>query len=359
MIFRNLKGVEKCAYGRGSFAKLGEIIAPKRQDGKGYMLFFVDEYFIDKEEFKQQLPLEANDHLEYIQVEEEPTTQLIDDLRDRYLEKYGVPAGVIGIGGGSVLDVAKATSLMFTNEGSSTRYQGLNLVKRPGIYAVGVPTISGTGAEVSMTAVLTGPEKKLGLKCEWTVLNQIVLDPDLIASVPNDQWFYTGMDCFIHCVESMSGHMKNTFSEAYGYKALEMCQEVFMKLDRKDPKSDEMLMVASYMGGLSLTYSEVGVCHALSYGLSKVLHIHHGLANCIAFNQLEDVYGNHVGDFKFMVEKHKIHFPLNLASQWSDETIDEMVEVAINLEHMWNHAFGPDWQTVLDRKRIKDWYLRM
>ena len=80
------------------------------------------------------------------------------------------------------MDIAKALSLMLTNEGSSTLYQGLNLIKKPGIYHVGVPTISGTGAEVSMTAVLTGPVKKLGLKCEWTVFNQIVLDPELIAT---------------------------------------------------------------------------------------------------------------------------------------------------------------------------------
>ncbi len=86
------------------------------------------------------------------------------------LKRRGLPAGIVGIGGGTLMDIAKATSLMFTNEGSSVQYQGLNLIKKPGIYHCGVPTISGTGAEVSMTAVLTGPVKKLGLKCDWTVL---------------------------------------------------------------------------------------------------------------------------------------------------------------------------------------------
>ena len=358
-MFRNFKAVEKTAYGRGSFDKLGEIVAPHRNSGEGYLIFFVDEYFAGDEQFKARIPIEGNDKLEYVPVSEEPTTELIDGYRDKYLNEFGMPAGVVGIGGGSVLDVAKAISLMFTNEGSSALYQGLNLVKKPGIWACGVPTVSGTGAEVSMTAVLTGPEKKLGLKCDWTVLNQIVLDPNLIATVPDNQWFYTGMDNFIHCVESMTGQYKNTFSEAFGWKSLEMSREIFLELDRANPKSDEMLMVASYMGGLSLTYSEVGVCHALSYGLSKVLHIHHGLANCIAFNQLEDVYGEYVGEFKTMVAKHNIDLPENMSAEWSDETIDAMVEVAWKLDHMWRHAFGDNWPEVLDKERIRNWYKRM
>lgn len=358
-MFRNFKSVEKTAYGRGSFSRLGEIIEPVRYSQGGYILFCLDEYFRDDEEFRSRIPLGASDHLEVIDVKEEPTTELIDGLRDKYLSAYGLPDGIVGIGGGSVMDVAKALSLMFTNEGSSVQYQGLNLIKKPGIWACGVPTISGTGAEVSMTAVLTGPVKKLGLKCDWTVLNQIVLDPDLIATVPDNQWFYTGMDCYIHCVESMTGDFKNAFSEAFGFKALDMCREVYLELDRKDPRSDELLMVASYMGGLSLTYSEVGVCHALSYGMSKILHTHHGIANCIAFNQLEDVYGDYVQEFKSMVSKHNIDLPSKLSDEWSDETIDAMTEVAYNLPHMWRHAFGENWEEVLDRDRIKAWYRRM
>ena len=358
-MFRNFKSVDKCAYGRGSFDRLGDILDEKRDLGDKYMVFLLDEFFENNTDLSARVPLQDGDILKYISVEEEPTTELIDGLRDELLADQGMPAGIVGIGGGSVMDVAKALSLMMTNEGSSTLYQGLNLIKKPGIYHCGVPTISGTGAEVSMTAVLTGPEKKLGLKCDWTVFNQIVLDPDLISTVPDNQWFYTGMDCYIHCVESMTGQFKNTFSEAYGWKSLEMCREVFLELDRKDPRSDEMLMVASYMGGLSLTYSEVGVCHALSYGLSKILHIHHGIANCIAFNQLEDVYGDFVGEFKTMVAKHNIELPSNLSASWSEEDIDAMAEVAIRLEHMWNHAFGYEWRDVLDKERIKGWYKRM
>src|SRR5690606_2491106 len=187
------------------------------------------------------------------------TTAQIDTLRDEILASRGLPSGVVGIGGGSIMDIAKALSLMFTNEGSSTRYQGLNLVRKPGIYHLGVPTISGTGAEVSMTAVLTGPEKKLGLKCDWTVFNQVIRDPELIASVPRDKWFYTGMDTYIHCVESENGALNNAFSHAYAEQAMKLCRDVYLGDEAgQTPENDDKLMVASLMGGLSL---KIGRAH--------------------------------------------------------------------------------------------------
>ena len=146
----------------------------RRSENDGFAVFLVDDYF-DDQPLGENIPSKENDMVFFVDIQtKEPTTEQVDLIRDEIL-KQGLPAVIIGIGGGSAMDIAKATSLMVCNEGSSELYQGLNLVKKPGVYAIGVPTISGTGAEVSMTAVLTGPEKKLGLKCEWTVLNQIIL----------------------------------------------------------------------------------------------------------------------------------------------------------------------------------------
>ncbi|MDX2301490.1 MAG: iron-containing alcohol dehydrogenase family protein [Microscillaceae bacterium] len=359
-MFKNFRSVNKCAFGRGTFGRLDEILSEKRTDENSVMVFLVDDYFKGKE-LEKNLPLHAQDMVEFIYAGgEEPKTSQIDELRDRILQTKGLPAGVIGIGGGSLMDIAKATALMLTNEGSSTQYQGLNLIKKPGVYHAGVPTISGTGAEVSMTAVLTGPEKKLGLKCDWTVFDQIVLDPDLIATVPTNHWFYTGMDCYIHCVESMTGFLKNTFSEAYGYKAMDLCRDVYLGEESgRSPINDEKLMVASYFGGLSLSYSEVGVCHALSYGLSYVFGTRHGIANCICFNQLEEYYPEGVAEFKEMVEKHQIDIPTNLSKDWTDAEIEKMIDTTLNLHHMWNHALGTDWKNIISRDKIRALYERM
>src|SRR5947208_2609829 len=293
---KNFKNIEKVCYGRGSFSMMESILAEKRNGG--FFLFIVDQYFKGKD-LETRIPSSSEDVTRFIDVDpHEPTTDQIDHLRDEVLASRGIPAGVIGIGGGSIMDIAKAVSLMFTNDGSSTLYQGLNLIKKPGIYHMGVPTISGTGAEVSMTAVLTGPVKKLGLKCDWTVFNQVILDPELIVSVPTDKWLYTGMDTYIHCIESENGTLNNAYSHAFAEQALKLCREIYLGDNAgQTPENDGKLMVASLMGGLSLTYSEVGVCHALSYGLSKILEKKHCLANCIAFQHLEDYYPEGVLEF--------------------------------------------------------------
>jgi 3-deoxy-alpha-D-manno-octulosonate 8-oxidase len=359
-VHKNFKNIEKTVYGRGSFDMMDEILSAKRNENNHFFLFVVDNYFKDKP-LASRIPVQSNDVIKFIDVDPyEPTTQQIDNLRDEILSSKGLPAGVVGIGGGSIMDIAKAVSLMFTNEGSSTLYQGLNLIKKPGIYHLGVPTISGTGAEVSMTAVLTGPIKKLGLKCEWTVFNQVILDPELITSVPKDKWFYTGMDTYIHCIESENGILNNAYSHAYAEQSLKLCREIFIGDNAgQNAENDDKLMVASLMGGLSLTYSEVGVCHALSYGLSKILGEKHCYANCLAFQHLEDYYKDGVVEFKKMLIKHNIQLPQQVNKNWTDEQITAMAEVAYNLPHMWNHAIGADWKEKISLDTIKELYKRI
>ncbi len=357
---KNFKNIDKVVFGRGSFAEMAGILADKRNDNGRFFLFVVDNYFKGKD-LEQRLPTQPEDIIRFIDVDpSEPTTEQVDQLRDEVMAAKGIPAGVIGIGGGSIMDIAKAVSLMFTNEGSSTLYQGLNLIKKPGIYHLGVPTISGTGAEVSMTAVLTGPVKKLGLKCDWTVFNQVILDPELIASVPVDKWLYTGMDTYIHCIESENGILNNAYSHAYAETALKLCREIYLGPGAgQTPDNDDKLMVASMMGGLSLTYSEVGVCHALSYGLSKIFGEKHCYANCLAFQHMEDYYGEGVRELKQMLATHNVHLPQGLSKSWSDEDITAMAHVAYNLPHMWHHAIGADWKEKITIDSIKELYKRM
>jgi 3-deoxy-alpha-D-manno-octulosonate 8-oxidase len=254
------------------------------------------------------------------------------------------------------MDIAKAVSLMLTNSGSSADYQGWDLIKNEAVYHVGIPTLSGTGAEVSRTTVLSGPEKKLGINSDFTVFDQILLDPELISEAPKDQRFYTGMDCYIHCVESLNGTYLNAFSKAYGEKALELCREVFLG---DGPDSDDKLMMASYCGGMSIAYSQVGICHALSYGLGFVLGIHHGIGNCIVFNYLEDYYPQGVREFREMMERYDIHLPRNLVAGVEKDKLEKMVDVALVLEPLWENALGTDWKQIMTRDKIKELYQKM
>jgi 3-deoxy-alpha-D-manno-octulosonate 8-oxidase len=262
-------------------------------------------------------------------------------------------SGIIGIGGGSTLDLAKAVSLMITNQGSSADYQGWDLVKLRGVYKVGIPTLSGTGAEVSRTTVLTGPTKKLGMNSDFTPFDQIILDPELTANAPANQRFYTGMDCYIHCIESLQGTYLNEFSKSYGEKALQLCRKVFLEKNNWDEESDDQLMMASYAGGMSIAYSQVGVAHAVSYGLSYLLGVRHGIGNCMVFDQLGEYYPHGVEEFKKMVEKNKIEIPKQVTRGLSDEQFDTMINVSLGLAPLWENALGKDWKKIMTRDKLR------
>lgn len=355
-MFRNFKLVPHIIFGRGCFAQLDEIVEKQRTTPDSWVVFVVDDVFKDRD-LEKRIPVHGKDLLLWVNVDDEPKTNYVDDLTLR-VKAFAplLPSAVIGIGGGSSMDLAKAVSLMLTNEGSSTLYQGWDLIKNPAVYHMAVPTLSGTGAEVSRTAVLTGPEKKLGLNSDYTVFDQIMLDPELTKDVPRDQHFYTGMDCYIHCIESLQGTYLNEFSRAYGEKSLDLCREVFLN-DHAD--SADKLMMASFFGGMSIAYSQVGACHALSYGLSYVLGTHHGIGCCITFDYLDEIYPEGVKEFRTMMKKSGIELPRNLVKNLSDEKIERMVTVALGLAPLWENCLGKDWQSIMTREKTKSLFLKM
>lgn len=343
-------------FGRGSFNQLGDVIASKRLNPDSFFVFVLDDVFTGKP-LEKRLPMQGRDLLLHVNVDDEPKTSYIDKLVSQIRAYSPVqPDGIVGIGGGSTMDIAKAISLMLNNPGSSADYQGWDLIKNPSVYHVAVPTLAGTGAEISRTAILTGPVKKLGINSDHTLFHQIVLDPELLAGVPTEQWFYTGMDCYIHDIESLQGTFINEFSKAYGEKSLELCRQVFLE---DHPDKDDKLMMASYFGGMSIAYSQVGACHALSYGLSYVLGIHHGIGCCIAFDYLEEIYPAGVEEFRRMMDKHRITLPRQLTAGLDDKALDLMVTTALNLVPLWENCLGPDWQKKMTRERCLALYKRM
>jgi 3-deoxy-alpha-D-manno-octulosonate 8-oxidase len=364
--FRNFKMVSYVVYGRGSFNQLDDILKPNRKDNNP-MVFLVDHFFdpsnksVDNSQSNlvKRIPLRGNDKLLFVDVTHEPKTTYVDSIAQQLKEEFGAISGVIGIGGGSALDLAKAVSLMMTNPGSSADYQGWDLVKHAGVYKVGIPTLSGTGAEVSRTTVLTGPTRKLGMNSDFTPFDQIVLDPELTANAPVNQRFYTGMDCYIHCIESLQGTYLNEFSKSYGEKALDLCRKVFIEKDKWDDESDDQLMMASYAGGMSIAYSQVGVAHAVSYGLSYLLGTKHGIGNCIVMNQLEEYYPEGVAEFKIMVEKNGVEIPTGICKGLSDDDFEKMINVSIGMKPLWENALGKDWEKIMTREKLRALYEKL
>jgi 3-deoxy-alpha-D-manno-octulosonate 8-oxidase len=357
MKFRNFKMVDYVVYGRGSFDQLDEIIAPHREEGKP-MIFLVDHFFENKP-LINRMPIRGNDKIVFVDVTYEPKTTYVDTIAEELKNEFGKVSGIIGIGGGSAMDMAKAVALMMNNPGSSADYQGWDLVKFPGVYKVGIPTLSGTGADVSRTTVLTGPTRKLGMNSDFTPFNQIVLDPALTANAPVNQRFYTGMDCYIHCIESLEGSFINEFSKSYGEKALELCQYIFLEKEVWGDECDDKLMMASYAGGMSIAYSQVGVAHAVSYGLSYLLGTKHGIGNCIVMNHLGEYYPAGVAEFKRMVEKNGIDIPQGICKGLTDEQFDVMINVSLGMKPLWENALGKDWEKIMTKEKLRALYEKL
>ncbi|MCM4168899.1 alcohol dehydrogenase [Arenibacter sp. H213] len=358
MNYRNLPMVPRVVFGNGSFDQLGDILLPQRKSSDAPMIFLVDDIF-EGTQLISRIPLICNDQIIFISADEEPKTDQVDLLADRIRDHFNeLPSGIVGIGGGTLLDLAKAVAIMLNNKGKSYQYQGWDLVRKPSIYHVGIPTISGTGAEVSRTTVLLGPEKKLGINSDYTTFNQVLLDPDLTKGVSKEQWFYTGMDCFIHCIESLNGTFLNAFSQSYGEKALELCKEVYLEeLDPSD--SRDKLMMASWHGGMSIAYSQVGVAHAMSYGLSYLLGVRHGIGNCLVFQHLEEFYPEGVAMFNIMKEKHQIALPTGICGALTENDFEIMINVALSLEPLWENALGKEWRKLISPEKLKSIYQKI
>lgn len=352
-----LRQVPKILFKSGAFNDLMEFISEFNLP-KGYIVYLID--YVHKDgKISSNIKLKYMDYIIFVSADKEPTTELVDFVTQKIKNKINeLPTLIVGVGGGSIMDIAKSVSIMLTNKGSSSDYQGWDLVKNKPITKIGIPTLSGTGSESTKTAILTGPIKKMGINSKYSMFDGILLDPQLTKTVPVDQRFYTAMDCYIHCTESINGSFINNFVKPFVEKGLENCRKVFLK-ENFTNKDRELLMVASYLGGLSVANSEVGVCHALSYGISLVLEYRHGLANCIVFNQLKEFYPEGVVEFKKMLKIHNIKLPKNVTKDLSKEEFLKMVNMTLKMEKPLKNALGDNWKHILTEDRIIKLYEKM
>lgn len=180
-----------------------------------------------------------------------------------------------------------------------------------------------------------GSKRKLGIYSDYTPFDQIILDPDLMNSITQEQRFYSGMDCYIHCIESLEGSYINAFSKSHGEKALALCRDVFLECDEWQPECDEKIMMASYLGGISIATSQVGMVHALSYGLYYLPGIKHGEGNCLVLNHIEKYYPEGYAEFQQMLEKKNIALRKNICKDLRNKDFELMSKVALGLEPLW------------------------
>jgi len=353
------KTVGEYLLGAGAVGHLGRVLAGHADSPGDRVLYLVDHFFEDKIR-ALPLPVKAADMLLYVDTTDEPTTESVDALVATVRAGQPVKA-VVGVGGGSTLDTAKAVSNLLTNGGVAADYQGWDLVRVPGVFKVGVPTVSGTGAEASRTCVMMnhGKKLKLGMNSDYTVFDRLVLDPELTASVPANQFFFTGMDTYIHCIESLGGRYRHAFADACSEQALRLCRQVFSGTDMRSAENREKLMVASFLGGSAIGNSYVGVVHPFSAGLSMVLHTHHCVANCIVMNVMDEFYPRETEEFRRMADANGIRIPRGLCRGLSDEQYRALYDATIIHVKPLANALGEGFRDVLSLNKAAEVFQRM
>jgi Alcohol dehydrogenase, class IV len=199
--------------------------------------------FFEGKDLIAKLPVESKDMVVYVDTTNEPTTDSIDGYTDKVKAFLNgvAPCALLAFGGGCVLDTCKCVGNLLNNPGKAENYQGWELVKNPAPYKIAVPTLSGTGSETSRTGIICNEEKniKLGMNSDYTMFEQVLLDPDLTASVPRNQYFYTGIDTYMHCFESITGSYRNVVVDSLAEKAIDLSKQVYLSSDMMSDENRE------------------------------------------------------------------------------------------------------------------------
>lgn len=356
--------VPSYVFGFGATAELKQFLQDRRSNsGEKRAVFLIDSFFgINPEPFS--FAINSDDILIWIDTVEEPSTDVIDSYVQKIRSILGEelqPCAVVGIGGGCALDSAKAVSNLLTNGGKAEDYQGWDLVRVPGVYKIGVPTLSGTGAEASRTCVMTNKAKniKLGMNSRHSIFDHLILDPAHSETVPRDQFFFTAMDTYIHCVESLRGQYRHALADSYSREAISLIREVCASDDMMTPENREKVMVASYLGGASIANTYVGVVHPLSAGLSTVLHFHHCIANCIVMNVMGDFYPDETEEFGSFVDRQKVAVPTGVCKNLDLEGYRALYESSTTHEKPLMNALGQNFKSILTLDRVTKLYRSM
>ncbi|BAF59032.1 alcohol dehydrogenase [Pelotomaculum thermopropionicum SI] len=216
-------------------------------------------------------------------VEPEPRLQIVTECLKAV--KEGGYDLIVAVGGGSSMDVSKAASVLMTNPGTINDYLGVNLIPRPGIPVIAVPTTAGTGSEVTPIAILSDVEEQLkkGVVSPYLLPRVAIVDPELTVTMPPAITAATGMDALTHAVESYISVNATPITDIL---ALEAIRLIALNLrtavaNGQDIEARSNMSMASLLAGIAFANAGVGAVHALAYPLGAQFHVPHGVANAV------------------------------------------------------------------------------
>ncbi|MEE9366829.1 MAG: iron-containing alcohol dehydrogenase [Dehalococcoidales bacterium] len=232
------------------------------------------------------------------QVEAEPPARNVDDGARMAVEN-GVDI-VIGVGGGSSLDVAKGISIVVKNKGKILDYAGLELVPQRGLPKILIPTTAGTGSEVTRVIVVVDEAQNLkaAIHSNKNLADVAIVDPLLTLSMPSKVTADTGVDALVHAVESYVSALATPFSDVL---SLEAARLIAIYLPAAYAKAENIeakyhMSLAATLAGMAFTSSNLGAVHALSNILGIKYHLTHGRANAVMLPYVVDC--NKIGSLR-------------------------------------------------------------
>ena len=195
------------------------------------------------------------------------------------------PDLVIGMGGGSVLDIAKLVAAQLGNDQRLEDYVGIGLLKQRACKLICIPATSGTGSEVSPNAILVDDAdgQKKGIISPYLVPDLVLVDPLLTMSVPPDITAATGLDALTHCLEAYTNKFAQPFIDLYAFEGMRLIAAnlVAAVRDGGDKTARSQVAMGSLLGGFCLGPVNTAAVHALSYPLGSSFHLPHGLSNAL------------------------------------------------------------------------------
>lgn len=199
---------------------------------------------------------------------------------------------IVAFGGGSPLDVAKAVAVLATYGGNIVDYEGAGKVMGSVVPMIAIPTTAGTGSEVTAFSVITDHSRnyKLTVVSNYLLPAYVILDPDLIATVPANTAAACGIDAMVHALEAYISKAASPFSDIFAREALRLIGGSIRDYvaDRSNPAACESMMVGSLFAGIAFSHARLGNVHAMSHPVSAYFDVPHGVANAILLPTVVD-----------------------------------------------------------------------
>jgi alcohol dehydrogenase class IV len=265
--------------GAGSFYKVGEVA----KELQGSHLFVISGSLLTREPFQSQFRGMLSRHGLtadfFTGIKGEPTTEDLNKALNQ-LKQSGADC-IVAVGGGSVMDLAKALSVMSVNEETTLdSIPGMMVLER--LPLIAVPTTAGTGSEASRVTVITEKESQVKKNPghEGMVPDAAILDPVLTVSLPKRVTAYTGLDALAHAMEAYVSRKATPLSDHFALEAIRLIGKWLPKAyeNGEDLEAREMMLLGSYYAGVAFSNASTNLAHAAARPLGARFHIPHGLS---------------------------------------------------------------------------------